>query len=118
MRTRRKALAFTLMVVAAGGAAKLQLDPAPVRLSMQPERVRTCETPVATVVEWDASALRIDGVELFVANLGRSPKLWTRGGARGIAETGAWAHEGYTVTLKTLDGRVLARRTLTAEPCR
>ncbi|WP_447730892.1 hypothetical protein [Pseudoxanthomonas suwonensis] len=116
MRTRRKALAFTLMVVAAG-AAKLQLDPAPVKLSMQPERVRTCETPVATVVEWDASAIRVGSVKLEVNNLGRPPKLWVQAGRRGSAETGAWAHDGYTVTLKTPDGRVLARRTLTTEPC-
>jgi len=44
--------------------------------------------------------------------------LWVQGGKRGSAEAGKWAHDGYTVTLKALDGRVLARRTLASEPCR
>src|SRR5690606_25742716 len=37
-------------------------------------------------------------------------------GPRGRAEAGAWAHGGYTVTLRTAGGRLLARRTVAPVP--
>ncbi|WP_162124152.1 hypothetical protein [Pseudoxanthomonas taiwanensis] len=115
----RAGVGVVALVVAAGVAARLQMDPAPVRLELEPEQVRACETPTVTRVRWDATALRGEGgVRLEVNNLGRPPKLWVQGGKRGSAEAGKWAHDGYTVTLKALDGRVLARRTLASEPCR
>lgn len=114
----RAGFGLVMLALAAVAVLRLQRDPAPVTLSMQPEVVSACTTPVATAVEWDVGGAGVQGVKLEVHNLGRPPKLWVQGGPRGKAEGGAWAHDGYTVTLKSSeDGRVLARRTLTTEPC-
>lgn len=110
-------IGLLLFALAAAATLRLQGDPAQVKLVMQPEVVRACTTPVVTAVEWDVGQTGVKGVSLEVHNLGRPPKLWVQGGPRGQADAGAWAHDGYTVTLKSADGRVLARRTLTTEPC-
>lgn len=118
MKTLARACIGVLVLAAAVVAAtRLHRDPAPALLVMQPSSVPVCTTPVATRVEWDVRALGQAEVKLEVANLGRPPKLWVHAGQTGQAEAGAWAHDGYTVTLKTPDGRVLAKRTLTTRPC-
>lgn len=109
--------AVVLFATAGLASAWLHRGPAPVKLTLEPQEVPECSTPVATRVEWDAAAAGATGVKLEVHNLGRPAKLWTQGGPAGSAEGGAWAHDGYTVTLKDSHGRVLARRTLTTQPC-
>ena len=89
----------------------------PVRFELEPHVVSSCHQPVATRVSWDVSSLGLKWVQIEVNNLGRRPKLWFVGGAKGSEQAGAWAHDGYTVTLKARNGVVLARRTLTTAPC-
>lgn len=88
-----------------------------VQLRLEPAVVRACDLPVATRVSWDVTQLGLRYVDLEVANLGESPKAWTNGGAKGTETSGAGAQDGYTVILKSKNGVVLARRTLTTIPC-
>ena len=87
-------------------------------LELTPSVVSECLTPVATRVRWDVSPLGLQWARLEVNNLGAPRKLWMAGPQKGEAESGAWAHDGYTVTLMSNNGVVLARRTLITEPCR
>lgn len=84
---------------------------------LEPSVVSSCQQPVATRVSWDVSALGLNYVEVQVHNLGRLPKDWTYGTAKGEASASNWAQDGYTVILKSKNGVVLARRTLTTTPC-
>ena len=90
---------------------------AKVRFELQPSVVSACTQPVATTVDWDVSGLGLQFVLIEVNNLGRQPKLWISGGPKGSASAGAWAHDGYSVTLKAKNGVVIAKRTLTTLPC-
>lgn len=105
------AAAFAVLVAAGcspAGKAELELTPS---------TVSACHLPVATTVRWDVSGLGLTQARLEVNNIGRPPKLWMIGGSSGTAEAGAWAQDGYTVTLLSANGVVLARRTLTTEVC-
>lgn len=84
---------------------------------LEPSVVSSCRQPVATRVHWDVSALGLEYAEVEIYNLGRQPKPWVAGAAKGEAVAGAWAHDGYTVLLKSRNGVVLAKRTLTTTPC-
>ena len=86
-------------------------------LVLEPSVVSACDLPAKTRVRWDVSALGLKQARVEVNNLARTPKLWVSGGARDVQEAGAWAWDGYTVTLKSMNGVVLARRTLTSTPC-
>ena len=88
-----------------------------VELTMTPSRVSACEMPVAVEVQWDASMLGLSRVVLEVNNVGTRPRVWLSGESRGSQKTGTWAHDGFTVTLKAMNGVVLGRRTLTTERC-
>lgn len=88
-----------------------------VTLDLEPRLASDCHTPVATTVRWDASGAGIKAVRLEVHNLGGRSKLWAISGGRGELTAGAWAHDGYTVTLKDMHGVELARRTLVTTPC-
>jgi hypothetical protein len=88
-----------------------------VHFELQPGVASSCKQPIATRVVWDAAPLGVTQVQIWVNNLGRPPQLWLAGGGSGAHTTGAWARDGYTVTLKSIDGRMLARRTLTTTPC-
>jgi len=87
------------------------------QLRLEPAVARACDLPVATKVSWDVRPLGLKYVNIEVANLGEAPKFWTAGAARGTETSGAWAQDGYTVMLKSRNGVVLARRTLTTIPC-
>ncbi|WP_462080716.1 hypothetical protein [Luteimonas sp. RIT-PG2_3] len=84
---------------------------------MTPSTVSACELPVAVDVHWDASRLGLKRVVLEVHNVATKPRLWLSGESRGSQKTGAWAHDGFTVTLKAMNGVVLGRKTLTTERC-
>lgn len=84
---------------------------------LEPSVVSACDVPVKTRVHWDVSALGLKYAQVDVNNFARVPKNWVSGEARGSHEAGAWAYDGYTVTLKSMNGVVLARRTLTTIPC-
>jgi len=88
-----------------------------VHFVLEPSVVSACRQPVATQVSWDVSALGLKYATVEVNNLGRPPKPWVSGGKVETFRAGAWAYDGYTVTLKSLNGVVLARRTLTTAPC-
>lgn len=88
-----------------------------VQLQLEPAVARVCDLPVATRVSWDVTPLGLKYVDIQVANLGEAPKSWTTGGAKGAETSGAWAQDGYTVTLRSRNGVVLARRTMTTIPC-
>ena len=84
---------------------------------LEPSVVSACDLPVATRVRWDVSALGLKYAKVEVNNFARVPKDWVGGGVRGDYRAGPWANDGYTVTLKSLNGVVLARRTLATTPC-
>lgn len=84
---------------------------------MESSVVSACQLPVATRVRWDVSPLGLELAQVEIHNLGQRPKLWVAGAATGEATSGAWADDGYTVVLKSKDGKVLASRTLTTTPC-
>lgn len=108
----RAGVAVLLACAAAAGCSREG-----VRLRLEPAVARACDLPVATHVSWDVAPLGLKYVDVEVANLGETPKLWIPGKSRGAATSGAWAQDGYTVTLKARNGVVLARRTLTTIPC-
>lgn len=88
-----------------------------VRFELEPAVASSCKQPVATRISWDVTPLGLTQVQVEVHNLGRQPKLWFVGAASGSEQAGAWAQDGYTVTLKAMNGVELARRTLTTAPC-
>lgn len=94
-----------------------QRDQQQVRLELIPAVVSSCKQPVEIAVAWDVSSLGLKQVWVEVNNLGRQPKLWFVGEAQGREKAGAWAHDGFTVTFKAMNGVVLGRRTLTTSPC-
>lgn len=110
---RAKVLAVAVgACLGAGGCNRAQP-----KFELVPSVVSSCTQPVATKVIWDVRPLGLKYAEVEVGNLGRVPKTWVSGGATATFEAGAWAHDGYTVTLKAMNGVVLARRTLTTTPC-
>ncbi len=88
-----------------------------VEFSMNPEKVSACEMPVAVEIRWDATALGLKRAYVEVNNIAAKPRTWVAGESRGSEKTGVWAHDGFTATLKSMNGVVLARRTLTTERC-
>lgn len=87
------------------------------RLELEPAIVSACNLPVAVRIRWDASTLGLKRARVEVNNLGRQPKVWIEGASRGDAITGPWANDGFTVTLRSMNGVDLGRRTLTTTPC-
>lgn len=88
-----------------------------VKFDIEPAVVSACNLPTAVKVHWDVSGLGLHYARLEVNNLGRPPKLWMVGEQRGVEETGAWAHDGFTVILSSMNGVELGRRTLVTTPC-
>lgn len=86
-------------------------------LELKPSVARECDTPVATSVYWDVSPLGLKKATLEISDVGAPSKFWHAGDERGTAEAPAWARDGYTVTLLSANGVVLARRTLTTIAC-
>lgn len=101
-----------LALLAAGCSQQEQ-----VALDLQPAQVSECDLPVSVQVTWNVLLPGVEAVELHVNNPGRRPMLWTQTAAFGSQHTDAWAADGFTVTLRTLEGRELARRTLTTTAC-
>ncbi len=111
----RNLLALTLSMAALGTMTACQRQE--IHFEMEPAVVSSCQQPVAVRVNWDVSALALKQVQVEVNNVGRQPKLWFVGTVNGSEETGPWAHDGFTVTLKAMNGVELGRRTLTTTPC-
>ena len=88
-----------------------------VDLAMTPSSAGACELPVAVEVQWDVSRLGLDEAKLEFGSLGSTPQLWYAGPSRGSRKTGRWMDDGSTVTLKSKDGVVLAKRTFTTTVC-
>lgn len=89
-----------------------------VLLEIEPAIVGDCDLPTAVGVKWDASALGLQVAKVEVNNVGGRPKLWIRDHSIGEANTGGtWAEDGFTVTLRSVNGVELAKRTLTSIPC-
>ena len=105
-------LSMLVVVAMATGCRRPQ-----VRLELEPAVVSACNLPVAVGVRWDASALGLKRARVEVNNLGRQPKVWIDGASRGHALTGTWANDGFTVTLRSMNGVELGRRTLMTTPC-
>jgi len=72
----------------------------------------------ALQVTWDVRPLGLEASSIEVNSLGVPPKLWIREGAVGSKLTGEWALDGFTITLRTYDGKqILARRTFVQYVC-
>lgn len=87
------------------------------RFELGPAVVSACKQPVPIAVTWDVAPLGLKQVRVEVNNLGRQPKLWFVGESKGTEQSGAWAHDGFTVTFRAMNGVQLAQRTLTTTPC-
>ncbi len=105
-----------MVLLSAAGCSQEQ-EQGHVSLALVPARVSECDLPVAVQVDWDTHVPGVEAVELHVNNPGRRPTLWIQTAASGSQSTGAWAGDGFTVSLRTLEGRELARRTLTTTAC-
>ena len=119
--TMRTHTIMFVLLTAAGLCLALSacgLDRPKAHFRLEPNVVSACDLPVATRVIWDVTALGLKYVRFEVSELGGRPKHWMVGNAAGQLEAGAWADDGYTVTLKSMNGVVLARRTLTTIPCK
>lgn len=114
MRARWARVATMMVLLAAAGCSPGEGH---VALALAPAQVSECDLPVAVRVDWDVQVPGVEAVELQVNNPGRRPTLWIQSAASGSQSTGAWAGDGFTVTLRTLEGRELARRTLTTTAC-
>jgi len=68
-------------------------------------------------VTWDVRPLGLEESSIEVNSLGYPAKLWIQEGAAGSKTTGAWADDGFTVTLRAMDGTLLARRTFVQQVC-
>jgi hypothetical protein len=111
----RRAFALLPLIAALGmtaGCRKQQIQ-----FELNPAVVSSCKQPVAVRVDWDVAALGLKQVRVEVNNIGRQPKLWFVGGSSGSEQSGAWAHDGFTVTLKAMNGVELGRRTMITTPC-
>jgi hypothetical protein len=86
-------------------------------LEIEPAVARRCDVPVPVTVSWDASPLGLAWAQIEVNGVGLKPKVWTAGPSKGSQQTGAWAEDGFTVTLRAMNGVELARRTLTTVSC-
>jgi hypothetical protein len=89
-------------------------------LSVGLGEVDCSSAPVAVAtLKWDAAALKVSGVSIFVESPGNEQKLWIDGGASGEATTGKWVfeHSRFIVQDKS-SGEVLGTRVLDSIPCR
>ena len=111
----RKTSVLMLLIVALGMVAGCQRPE--IHFELEPAVVSSCKQPVAVRANWDVTALGLKRVRLEVNNIGRQPKVWAEGTTVGSEQTGAWAHDGFTVTLRAMNGVELGRRTLTTVPC-
>lgn len=77
------------------------------------------ETPVAiATVGWDAGALAVGGVSVFVESPGNARKLWVEAGQKDRATTGKWVFEGTRFTLQDrVSGELLAQRSIDKISC-
>jgi len=86
-------------------------------LEIDPSSGCMASPKVALQVTWDVRPLGLEESSIEVNSVGYPPKLWIREGASGTKETGAWAHDGFTVSLRSIDGKLLARRTFVHHAC-
>ena len=114
---RRNCLRATLAVALAVLLAACQGERYDVDLAMVPASAGACELPIAVDVQWDASRLGLEEAYLEFGSLGKPAQLWYMGASRGSQKTDKWVTDGSTVTLKSKNGVVLAKRTFTTTPC-
>lgn len=105
------------IVSAAGILAACQGQQYDVDLIMTPSTAGACEVPVAVEVHWDASRLGLKQAYLEFGSLGRGAQRWREEGSVGTAKTEAWVTDGTTVTLRSMNNVVLAKRTFTTTVC-
>ena len=111
---RALALGATPAVLLLGGGCNYR----GAELEITPQVVSGCDTPAALQVRWDVSGLGLKYARIEVNNVGERPKAWMpKTDSRGEAETGGWAHDGFTITVRSMNGVGLARRTMEATPC-
>lgn len=72
---------------------------------------------MAVEVHWDASRLGLKQAYLEFGSLGRGAQRWREEGSVGTAKTEAWVTDGTTVTLRSMNNVVLAKRTFTTTVC-
>lgn len=97
------------LLAGCGGGADLTLDPS---------HLPACDAPRPILVRWRAPDGTALPLQLQVNQAGQARKSWTAvDRLQGEAATGAWGSDGLTVSLVDSRGRVLQRRTLTADPC-
>jgi hypothetical protein len=89
-------------------------------LSVEPTEMQACDKTYRTAtLHWDASKLEgVNGVEIWMSNLGKEPKLFGRAPNVGEKTTGAWVRPGATFILKNkLDGSEISRAEIKSVPC-
>lgn len=111
----RLALLLLMCLPALAGCSHFGND----MLQITPATFSDCQgANIVVHVKWDAtSVVKSGGVRLFVYKAGRQPALWVQASAKGEADTGLWASDGWTVTLVDDHGKLLATRTLQSTAC-
>lgn len=115
--TWRRIRILVVMLACISGLAACQGQQYDVDLVMTPSTAGACEVPVAVDIHWDASRLGLKEAYLEFGSLGRPVQRWHTGDSRGSDRTGVWVTDGTTVTLKAMNGVVLAKRTFTTTVC-
>ncbi|KLD64273.1 hypothetical protein [Dyella japonica] len=85
-------------------------------LVVSPSHIEQCDHPRVEVdVHWWMPRRRVGTI--YIYTVGEAPEPWHEARGRGMARTGDWVADGTTILLTDLDGRVLARRTVTSIRC-
>ena len=101
-------------------APALPTQPADAVLSVDPMEMQACDKSSRTAtLHWDASKIEgVNGVEIWMSNPGKEPKLFGRVPNVGEKTTGAWVRPGATFILKNkLDGSEITRTEIKSVPC-
>lgn len=89
-----------------------------VEFDLSPQHFSECQgTRVAVHVRWSVPATTPKPISIYVNGVGLPETLWTGGGTSGQADTGKWMFDGSSLSLRDGNGALLARRTMTTEPC-
>ncbi len=97
-------------------------EPAPTTvatLTVDPAQMRTCDKNAPVTLKWDATAMPgVKGIEIWMANANKEPKLFGKGPAKGEKQTGAWVRAGAQFILKNqADGAEIAHAEVTGQRC-
>lgn len=89
-------------------------------LTIDPAEMRACDkTPRIATLSWDASSVPdLQGVEIWMSNPNKQPKLFMRAKTVDQKQTGAWIIAGSSISLKNrADGVEIARTEVRSIPC-